>query len=97
MAYNNLMCFLKYITYRTNIGIYTAEVFYLNHQGQKDYQGLLVFKRQNELETNKTASDQIIKYDVLKAELENYSHVSSKKNSVFSIYVNPLIPHIITL
>ena len=67
MAYNNLMCFLKYITYRTNIGIYTAEVFYLNHQGQKDYQGLLVFKRQNELETNKTASDQIIKYDVLKS------------------------------
>lgn len=66
IAYHNLICFFKYITYRTNMNIHTADVFQLNSEGQRDYQGLLVFKQCTHSETHKAVSEQIIKYDLLK-------------------------------
>lgn len=66
IAYRNLICFFKYIAYRTNMNIHTADVFQLNSEGQRDYQGLLVFKQYAHSETHKAVSEQIIKYDLLK-------------------------------
>ena len=66
IAFRNLRCFFEYIAYRTNVNIHSADIFRLNNQEKRDYQGLLVFKRRSNPETSKTISEQIIKYNLLK-------------------------------
>lgn len=54
IAFRNLRCFFEYIVYRTNVNIHSADIFRLNNQEKRDYQGLLVFKRRSNPETSKT-------------------------------------------
>lgn len=65
-AYRNLLLFFMYISYRSNMSIHSADIFLQNSQQERDYQGLLVFKPRNEVETHKSASDKIIKFSLLK-------------------------------
>lgn len=65
-AYRILLCFFMYISYRRNISIHSADIFLINDEGKRDYQGLLVFQEQYTPETHKRAPSRIVKYDNLK-------------------------------
>ncbi|WP_125116787.1 hypothetical protein [Agathobaculum sp. Marseille-P7918] len=77
-AYRNLLLFFMYISYRTNMAIRSADVFSLNDQQERDYQGLLVFKPRSEVETHKSAPDKIIKFSLLKS--KTGALITSMKN-----------------
>ncbi|SKA70306.1 hypothetical protein SAMN02745111_02001 [Eubacterium uniforme] len=64
IAVYHLKCFIKYITYRSNIYIDAIETFY-EREGKRDYAGTIVFPNRMNGEDNKKASDRIIGYDVL--------------------------------
>ena len=66
ISYKNLILFFRYITYRSNISIHSADVFLLNKDGERDYKGLLMFKQNEVIEDDKTVPDKIIKFYLLK-------------------------------
>lgn len=65
-AYRYTLCFLKYVTYRNNHGIYFAPVFCMNPAGLRDYSGLLVFEKQEKVEQHKSKRESIISHQILR-------------------------------
>ena len=57
-AHNHIYHFLKYIVYRNNVAIESAEVFG-GGNGKNNDQGLLVFKPRYSMEMNKNASERL--------------------------------------
>ena len=58
-------CFLKYVTYRTNIKIGNIEVFRINSEQKREQCGHLVFEENNQVESSKKARDRIIDFEIL--------------------------------
>lgn len=78
-AYQHLLLFFMYISYRSNMSIHSADIFLLNSQQKRNYQGLLVFKPRSADETHKSASDKIIKFPLLKSKIGTL--ITSIKNN----------------
>lgn len=64
-AYQHTQCFLKYILYRTNISICSADVFCVDAEGKRNYTGLLAFKSNCAPETYKKAEKRVINYGLM--------------------------------
>lgn len=64
-AFNNLRLFIKYVTYRQNADLLSANIFYTEPDGQKRDVGILVFPKKHEEEKDKKVNRHVIGYDIL--------------------------------
>ena len=58
-------CFLKYITYRTNVKIGNVEIFRVNGAQKREQCGYLVFEEDYQEEISKKAYERVIDYTIL--------------------------------
>ncbi len=64
-AYFNTIQFLKYVTYRNNVKIESIDIFFINKDGLRQYDGILAFQNNAETENHKNVKKRIIGYDIL--------------------------------
>lgn len=65
LAYT-IMDFLKYVSYRSNISIFSVDTFRYDEHGTREYIGFLSFPREKSEEKSEKAQKVIIGYDLLK-------------------------------
>lgn len=65
VAYFNAVRFFEYVTYRNNINIKSTDIFFINENGLRQYDGILVFPNNTDIETHKNVKKRIIGYDIL--------------------------------
>ena len=71
LAYYQVRCFFKFISYRNNLTFDGIETFYLNEDNKRDFAGAIVFPNKYESESDKKASERILSYYVLENKASN--------------------------
>ncbi len=71
LAYYHAKCFLKYISYRSNLVIDGIETFYIDENNKRDFAGALVFPNKHAGESDKKASERILSYYILENKTSN--------------------------